>query len=75
MERAKFSHTRHLLVYEDDSVEGTCSLHCAAISLSLNMDRGPKALYAGDAGARARSSRWCWWTAHTMCWTPASPAP
>lgn len=51
MERAKFSHTRHLLVYEDDSVDGTCSLHCAAISLSLNMDRGPKALYVGDAGA------------------------
>jgi nitrous oxide reductase accessory protein NosL len=51
MERAKFSHTRHLLVYEDDSVEGTCSLHCAAISLSLNMDRGPKAIYAGDAGS------------------------
>jgi copper chaperone NosL len=52
MERAKFSHTRHLLVYEDDSVEGTCSLHCAAISLSLNMDRGPKALHVGDAGAK-----------------------
>lgn len=52
MERAKFSHTRHLLVYEDDSVEGTCSLHCAAISLSLNMDRGPKAIYAGDAGSK-----------------------
>lgn len=51
MERAKFSHTRHLLVYEDDSVEGTCSLHCAGISLSLNMDRGPKAIYAGDAGS------------------------
>ena len=51
MERAKFSHTRHLLAYEDDSVEGTCSIHCAAISLSLNMDRGPKAIYAGDAGA------------------------
>lgn len=53
MERAKFSHTRHLLVYEDDSVEGTCSLHCAAISLSLNMDRGPKAIYVGDAGSTA----------------------
>lgn len=52
MERAKFSHTRHLLVYEDDSVDGTCSLHCAAISLSLNMDRGPKAIYAGDAGSK-----------------------
>lgn len=51
MERAKFSHTRHLLVYDDDSVEGTCSIHCAAISLSLNLDRGPKAIYVGDAGA------------------------
>jgi nitrous oxide reductase accessory protein NosL len=51
MMRAKFSHTRHLLVYEDDSVDGTCSLHCAAISLSLNVDRGPKAIYAGDAGS------------------------
>lgn len=51
MERAKFSHTRHLLAYDDDGVEGTCSLHCAAISLSLNMDRGPKAIWAGDAGA------------------------
>ncbi|MEJ2228985.1 MAG: nitrous oxide reductase accessory protein NosL [Alphaproteobacteria bacterium] len=51
MMRAKFSHSRHLLVYEDDSVDGTCSIHCAAISLSLNMDRGPKAIYAGDAGS------------------------
>jgi copper chaperone NosL len=51
MERAKFSHTRHLLVYDDDSVDGTCSIHCAAISLALNMDRGPKAIYAGDAGS------------------------
>lgn len=51
MERAKFSHTRHLLVYEDDSAEGTCSIHCSAISLSLNMDLGPRAIYAGDAGA------------------------
>ncbi len=50
MERAKFSHTRHLIHYEDDSVDGTCSLHCAAIGLSLNMDKGPKAIWAGDAG-------------------------
>jgi copper chaperone NosL len=51
MMRAKFSHTRHLLVYDDDSVDGTCSLHCASISLALNLDRGPKAIYVGDAGA------------------------
>lgn len=51
MERAKFSHSRHLIVYDDDSVDGTCSLHCAAIGLSLNMDLGPKAIWVGDAGA------------------------
>ena len=51
MVRANFSHTRHLLVYEDDRVDGTCSIHCAAISLALNMDRGPKVLYVGDAGS------------------------
>jgi copper chaperone NosL len=50
MERAKFSHTRMLIVYENDSVDATCSLHCAAISLSLNMDLGPKAMHVGDAG-------------------------
>lgn len=53
MERAKFTHTRHLIHYEDDSVDGTCSLHCAAIGLSLNMDKGPKAIWVGDAGADA----------------------
>ena len=51
MERAKFTHSRHLIHYADDSVDGTCSLHCAAIGLSLNMDLGPKAIYVGDAGS------------------------
>ncbi len=51
MMRRMWSHTRHLIVYEDDAVDGTCSLRCAAISLSLNVDRGPKVIYAGDAGA------------------------
>ena len=51
MMRMQWSHTRHLIVYDNDTVDGTCSIHCAAISLSLNMDAGPKAIYAGDAGA------------------------
>lgn len=51
MDRTKFSHTRHLVHYDDDLVDGTCSIHCAAISLSLNIDRGPKAIYAGDYGS------------------------
>lgn len=53
MVRKMWSHSRHLIVYEDDSVDGTCSLHCAAVSLSLNLDRGPKTIYVGDAGADA----------------------
>lgn len=51
MMRKMFSFSRHLLVYEDNSVDGTCSIHCAGISLALNMDRGPKTIYVGDAGA------------------------
>ena len=51
MVRKKFSYSRHLIVYADDTVDATCSIHCAGISLALNMDRGPKTIYAGDAGA------------------------
>ncbi len=51
MSRKMWSQTRHLIVYDDDTVDGTCSLHCAAISLSINLDRGPRTIYAGDAGA------------------------
>jgi copper chaperone NosL len=51
MMRAKFSATRMLIVYENGAVDGTCSLHCGAISLALNMDLGPKEMYVGDAGA------------------------
>jgi len=51
MDRTQWHHSRHLVHYEDDLVDGTCSLHCAAISLSLNIDRGPKAIYAADFGS------------------------
>jgi len=53
MSREKFHHSRHLIAYDDDLVDGVCSLHCAAISLSLNIDRGPKAIYAADFGSSA----------------------
>ncbi|AHE99408.1 nitrous oxide reductase accessory protein NosL [Thioalkalivibrio paradoxus] len=51
MDRRQWHHSRHLVHYDDDRVDGTCSLHCAAISLSLNIDRGPKAIYAADYGS------------------------
>jgi nitrous oxide reductase accessory protein NosL len=51
MNRTKFNHSRHLVQYDDDLVDGTCSIHCLAISLALNLDRGPKAIYAADFGS------------------------
>jgi copper chaperone NosL len=48
MDRKQYHHSRMLIQYSDDLPDGTCSLHCAAISLSLNVDREPKALWVGD---------------------------
>jgi nitrous oxide reductase accessory protein NosL len=53
MDRKQFHHSRHLVHYQDDLVDATCSLHCAALSLAINLDRGPKAIYAADFGAKA----------------------
>lgn len=56
MDRKEYHQSRHLVQYQDDLVDGTCSIHCAAISLAINLDRGPKAIYAADAGAKAEIS-------------------
>lgn len=53
MDRKQFHHSRMLVHYSDDLADGTCSLHCAAISLSLNVDREPKAVWVGDNAATA----------------------
>ena len=54
MDRTMWNHSRHLVHYDDDLAVGTCSLHCLAISLSINLDRGIKAIYAADFGAEGR---------------------
>ncbi|MCB1769937.1 MAG: nitrous oxide reductase accessory protein NosL, partial [Candidatus Competibacteraceae bacterium] len=51
MDRRQYHYSRHLVHYQDDLADATCSLHCAALSLALNLDRGPKAIYAADFGA------------------------
>lgn len=48
MDRQQYHHSRMLVHYSDDLADGTCSLHCAAISLSLNVDREPKGIYVAD---------------------------
>jgi len=54
MVRKMWSHSRHLVQYSDNLVDGTCSIHCLAISLSLNLDRGVKGIYVGDFGAEGK---------------------
>jgi nitrous oxide reductase accessory protein NosL len=51
MGRGKWHHSRHLVHYDDNLVDATCSIHCLSISLAINLDRGPKAIYAADFGA------------------------
>ena len=51
MDRKEHHATRMLVQYSDDLVDGTCSIHCLAISLSLNVDRDPKMILGPDYAA------------------------
>ncbi|MBI5585130.1 MAG: nitrous oxide reductase accessory protein NosL [Deltaproteobacteria bacterium] len=53
MDREKFGHSRMLIEYDDGSQVGTCSLHCAAVDLALNLDKTPKLIWVGDYGTRS----------------------
>jgi len=48
MDRAKFAHSRVLLTYDDGTTVGTCSIHCAAVDLAINIDKTPKVVLVGD---------------------------
>ena len=51
MDRKQFHHSRMVVHYSDDLYDGVCSLHCAATSLSVNLDRDPKAIWVADNAA------------------------
>ncbi len=48
MDRKENNRTRMLVQYSDDLVDGTCSIHCLALSLGLNVDREPKEIWGPD---------------------------
>jgi len=48
MDRHVYAHSRMLVTYEDGSSMGTCSLHCLAVELALNIDKTPKSIEVGD---------------------------
>jgi nitrous oxide reductase accessory protein NosL len=52
MDREKFASSRMVLQYDDGSSVGTCSIHCAAVDLSVSLDKGPTAMKVADAGTK-----------------------
>ena len=53
MDRRQYHHSRMLIQYSDDLPDGVCSLHCAAISLAVNVDREPKRIWVADNASTA----------------------
>ncbi len=53
MNRQQFAHSRMLIEYDDESTVGTCSIHCAAVDLAINIDKTPKAVRVGDYNSKA----------------------
>lgn len=43
--------SRMLVHYSDDLVDGVCSIHCLSLSLAINIDRDPQAIWGADYGA------------------------
>ena len=48
MDRSKFNFSRVYVVYDDGSTFGGCSLHCGAIDMAVNIDKGPVEIWVGD---------------------------
>lgn len=69
MDRQKFAHSAMTIEYEDGTKTGTCSLHCAAVDLALNIDKTPKQILVGDYLSKKPID------AATACWTIGGDQP
>ena len=52
MDRARFAHSRMFVEYDDGTTLGTCSIHCMAIELALNIDKTPRSMQVGDYNSK-----------------------
>jgi nitrous oxide reductase accessory protein NosL len=52
MDRKAYGYSRMLIQYEDGTVVGTCSLHCAVVKLDANPGRTVKSLLVADRDSR-----------------------
>lgn len=48
MDRGKFSFSRMLIVYDDGSEIGTCSIRCAAVDMVNHLNKAPLRVMVGD---------------------------
>ena len=48
MMKAKFGHSWVIIEHEDGTVEGVCSVHCAAVDMALHIDQPVKRITVGD---------------------------
>lgn len=48
VDRGAFLHSRVVIVYEDGSETGTCSIHCAAIDIVQKLDAAPVSFMVAD---------------------------
>lgn len=52
MDRAAFAHSRMLVSYDDGTATGTCSIHCLALDLAMNIDKTPSSIMVGDFNSK-----------------------
>lgn len=48
MSLEKYTHSRMLIAYDDNTETGVCSLHCTSLDLAINLDKAPKSIQVGD---------------------------
>ena len=53
MDREKFGYSRMLVRYDDGTEMPSCSIHCTAIDLALNPQKGLRVALVGDYDTRA----------------------
>ncbi len=52
MDRQQYAHSRMLITYEDGTQVPACSLRCANLDLSMQIDKAPKAVQVADYNSR-----------------------
>lgn len=52
MDRRQYAYSRALIIYDDGTTVGTCSIHCAAIDIAVNISKPVKSIMIADYNTR-----------------------